>query len=263
MASKRIRVPKNMDDDEEVEIYVAALAKVEDDKENSKEIARNKSLTSDVLTNKILEKVDRIATNIANGDSVNSSITEAYLFINSSNLNGKNAVRVLVSGLLTESVDYNIFASLICDDFGASDLLKSMMNKYPDFKASIPEIVENGITRGVISVDDKTKFVQLFSTWAAGIKWNKCKMTETNRPSLGSWNGWPWEAYNLNEASLLRNVTGTNVQVWYDRGLGPLELVGAENKDLFKLIWSSKDGKSENISESLTTAIQEFEERNS
>ena len=259
LAFERVRVSENMDDGIEVGKSVAAAEIVQVDKENQDEIFRNQAYSSDVLVSKIAEKVDRIATNIANGDSVNSSITEAYLYINSSNLNEKNAVRILICGKLTLSENYKIFAQLVCNDFGVSDLMKSMMDKYPDFKAAIPEIVENGISKGLILIGDKNKFIQLFSAWTTGVR--------PNRPTLGKWKGQPWEkwdsfnlAYQLNETSLMRNVIGTNVQVCYEGGgVGPTELVSAENLHKFKLIWSDTTGKSLNITESLIIAIQEFE----
>ena len=80
----------------------------------------------------------------------------------------------------------------------------------------------------------------------------------TNRPSLGSWNGWPWDSHNIAEkTALLRNIKGKNVIAGVECGKGPEDVQGfplellAQSHQVF-----SKDGGFDNVAQIATRALR-------
>jgi hypothetical protein len=44
-----------------------------------------------------------------------------------------------------------------------------------------------------LSPEDAERLLPLFRTWVGRTRLVKCAMSDTNRPSLASWKGWPWD----------------------------------------------------------------------
>ena len=55
----------------------------------------------------------------------------------------------------------------------------------------LPWQVAAGVAEGLVPAAEAARLGKLYQAWMKGVGWGKCQMTATNRPSLGSWNGWP------------------------------------------------------------------------
>lgn len=265
------RKPANFDDDEVAEKYVEKAEARHRKLEEAREIKRNLDETDDSLFHKVVAKVEQIVRNIENGDAVYKNIESAEVYVVKAELNSKDAVRVLVTPshedkgkTFQTTQDYKIFANLVADvsmddstefSMGASPLLISCMNEYKDFETAIPYIVTEGVERGLIEPNDASRLTSLFKVWVRGVSWGKCVMSATHRPSLASWQGWPWEKDVAMERSLYRDIKGSNVVPSFT--MVPMEfLVPPSHVDIFKPIWTAKEGvAAEGIEKAVRTSL--------
>jgi hypothetical protein len=70
--------------------------------------------------------------------------------------------------------------------------------------------------------------------------------------------GWPWEIENIVNASLSRDVLGTNVKVVFSM-IAPEFLVSPEDAHLFKSIWSKGGGAVTDVAGLVRSAVTESE----
>jgi len=144
--AKAPRLPANLDDDEAVEKYNAKVARAKSERENKLVVAASSSSNSTIegRLETLCANISSIATNVANGDGT-AKIESVWVFVNDTDLLGKDAVRVVVARSFEKqrgyvsTADYKIFSSLCsCDDFGMgedycmgpSELLQVMMCKH-------------------------------------------------------------------------------------------------------------------------------------
>ena len=106
----------------------------------------------------------------------------------------KGAIVVLVNkDGHTETSDGKKLAELCGDElFGASDLLGNFIGRAGGLSKAMPDIVQAGVREGIVPAADAARLSKKFAGWMKGVGWGKCQLSHTNRPSLGSWNGWPW-----------------------------------------------------------------------
>jgi hypothetical protein len=84
-------------------------------------------------------------------------------------------------------------------------------------------------------------------------------MTETNRPSLGSWTGWPWDAQTVFAKSLNFKLEGNNVQVFIDyQSLEESWRLSYQIKAMCRMVWASNPqvSGSIDIAQAVTDAIE-------
>eukprot|EP00899_Mesostigma_viride_P008505 jgi/Mesvir1/17656/Mv01356-RA.1 len=155
--------------------------------------------------------------------------------------------------------DYKLLESLCSADeteARPSDLLQSLMTECKDLEAAVPALVESAVKSGKVPIGDADRLKDLYSVWLKGVTWDICKTTASNRPTLASWNGWPWDALNLMDRALARSVKGRNVRVFCDAA-SPIEEVDPARAHMFKLIWSAAEGPVPSVAQATRDAVAE------
>ena len=108
----------------------------------------------------------------------------------------------------------------------------------------MPAIVQAGVSEGVIPKAEAARLTTLFSGWMKGVSWGKCVLSHTNRPSLGSWQGWPWDAGDtLAQRALSVGLKGKALQVICQWST-PEQIYGEGDPmlGLFIPVWSQEKG---------------------
>ena len=132
--------------------------------------------------------------------------------------------------------------------------------KYKSPEAAVPALIAEGVKDGIVPAADTKRLTELFQVWFKGVTWAKCQLSSTNRPSLGSWNGWPWDEQNVSERSLSRGLVGTNVQIHYQ--IWPYE--EAFHPDLFPYVlqlWTSSAGRTDDIDTKIRATYEAYKIR--
>ena len=254
----------NYDDDEAVE---RLLHREEVAKEKKRDAEAKKSVagknSSEVLA-MIAEDVDTITRNIIAGDSP-YPIREAYVFVSDPDFTTYSAVRVLAVQESRElTPDAAIFDKLCAEKelfFTISDDLDKIRSskKYKTLEAAMPALVKVGITKKLIRSADKDRLTTLYTHWMKGVDWSNTFKHGTNRPSLASWNGWPWDAYVYKERALNHGITSKIVEAIIEDE-GPEGLVQPEDVGIFKRIWTKDEGPVKDVVGVLRAAIKEAKE---
>ena len=253
----------NFDDDELVE---RLIEREEIAREKKRDAAAKKHVAgkerSQVLA-MVVKDVEVILQNIAAGNAP-YPIHEAYIFVSDLDLDTASAVRVLAVQESRElTPDAEIFDSLCCDKLllCMSDDLADLRTskKFKTVEAAIPALVKVGITKKLIPAADKDRLTALFSIWMKGVDWTNTVKHGMNRPSLASWNGYPWDARVYKDRSLSHNTTSKIVEAVVDDE-GPEEIVSPEYVCFFKRVWTKDEGPVKDIAAVLKLAIKEVED---
>ena len=148
------------------------------------------------------------------------------------------------------SPDFKIFEKLCGgeDNFsgdGENLLLECQGGK--DVAGAVDPMLREAVRRKIIKSSDVDRLAVKFKSWMKGVNWKKTRMSASNRPSLGSWNGWPWESYNIMErqCGLASGVAWKPLQI--QEGDDPLELVPPHIAPQFQLIWTAEGGIVEDV----------------
>ena len=191
--------------------------------------------------------VRQIAKNAAEGHCPLTSLSKLYVFFGSEvGLKQRDSVRIFAQrGPHVESADYKVFSKLTGGDAGLDDdnLLLDFMHRVKTPAAAIAPLVDQAVREGLAKSGDKSRLKTVFSSWMAGTSWKKCVLTHSNRPSLASWNGWPWDSFNIMSrgCGLKHAVKWKSIEIqpeWQP----PSELVPPDFLPLFQLIWSVEGG---------------------
>ena len=194
--------------------------------------------------------VRQIANNAAAGHCPLTSLSKLYVFFDKEfGLKQKGSLRIFAQrGPHVESADFKIFAKLTGGEDGSSFLddenrLIDHMHSVKTPAAAVAPMLEQAVRDGLVKAGDKSRLQTLFSSWMAGTSWSKCVMSASNRPSLGSWNGWPWDSFNIlsRGCGLKHAVKWRNIEV-QPEWKPPEELVPPDYVPRFKLIWSAESG---------------------
>lgn len=93
-----------------------------------------------------------------------------------------------------------------------------------------------GVEAGIIPAAREAHLASLFAVWLRGVPWGRMRLTHTNRPSLASWRGSPWEFDCVTDVHLSRGVTGTNVKIMTE--MIPPMAVAPSLAHRFTQLWS-------------------------
>jgi hypothetical protein len=243
--SSKPRAPKNFNDDQKVDEYNFRLAQYEEDLQNVNLSVALAGTSHETRIQSAVGYLDQIVRNIVAGDAV-YKLSEVHLFVSDPGLSRKNSIILLPSyrdEAFETSDDYKTFASLVGTDFGTcSDLLSSLMDSHKSFSAAVPAIISAGLATGKIMPGDKDRLTSLWTTWVKGVGWAKCRMSMTNRPSLASWNGWPWEADQIMARCLMGGLpAAASSIITTDTSLMPYEAI-IEDPDLAFPLWHFESG---------------------
>ena len=89
--------------------------------------------------------------------------------------------------------------------------------------------------------------------------WTNTVKHGMNRPSLSSWNGWPWDARVYKDRALNHGTTSKIVEAIIEDE-GPEEIASPECVGFFKRVWTKDDGPVKDIAAVLKLAIKEVED---
>jgi len=238
------RPPKNLNDDQKVDEYNFRFEQYENEMQTLANTASLSGTHKESRVQSATEYLQQIVNNIIEGDAV-YKLSEMHLFVSDPDLIRKDSIVLLPSYErgFEKSDDYKVFESLVGSDYGSgSDLLASLMDSHASFAAAVPAIVSAGIAKGKISPGDKDRLTSLWRTWVKGVSWAKCKMSMTNRPSLGSWDGWPWEANQVMARCLMRETPqAASAIITTDISLMPYVMC-VEDPELAFPLWHFESG---------------------
>jgi hypothetical protein len=229
----------NLDDDNVLEKHREGIENSEASKVDTAEQKINIGKTTSKVEDDITLNVRKIVENIENGDCP-VQLSKVYVAAQSSDLSSAKAIVVLCfHDGYKETKDMELFTQLCGDCDEMSDALSDQEAAgVTSVAKAVENLVENAATKGKISSTDVPRLKKLYGTWMKGITWKKCHMSATNRPSLGSWNGWPWDVYNVIDRSLSSGVTDKNVIVGFQRGLLE-DAIEPEGLPMFKCVWKA------------------------
>eukprot|EP01052_Picozoa_sp_SAG31_P007110 SAG31_NODE_335_length_17509_cov_7.127972_12_plen_319_part_00 len=248
---KLVRVPRisNPDDDEQVEAHKAAKAVNAARIEAAAEAARLGAAAPGTAHSEIVTGLATVLGHLSAGSSPLEH-SQAFVTCRTDPAKGmaeKGSVAVLVNkSEHVPTADGKLLEGLLGDEdgFGASELLESFIGRPGGLAKSMPAIVQAGVSEGAIPKAEAARLATLFSGWMKGVSWGKCQLSHTNRPSLGSWTGWPWEASDqIAMRALSVGLKGKALEVICEWST-PEEMYGKGDPyvGLFIPIWSQKEG---------------------
>lgn len=189
----------------------------------------------------------QIAENAAAGHCPMADVAKLYIFFSSEvNLNKRGILRVFAEqrGPYTESADFKLFSDLTGGEYDLDDnLLMQFARGAKNPAAAVAPMISQAVQDGLVRSADKARLQTKYASWLAGIPWRKCVMSASNRPSLGSWNGWPWDSFNImdRDCGLKHAVKWKTIEIQAERQ-PPSALVPPDYVPSFQLIWSAEDG---------------------
>ena len=200
-ASKRSRLDDlDLDDDLAVERHLASTAK-------RAAAALDKALTRAAPADPLpllAAELARIQANLALGDAI-FPVTQARLFL-SLPLTGRFAATVLCvhDPGAPPAPDLALLQAACGHDGGMGEPLARLEARFPSPALAMPALVEaSPATRGLPPAE-RARLAARFSAWLAGAEWRECRLSGAHRPSLASWDGWPWDAQRLASRCLAR-----------------------------------------------------------
>ena len=258
------KAPQNWDDDEQVEAFNERVDALQEVAEAQKEAQRNQGKAGTSLEQAMIKSVAQVVTNIENDCPVAHPF-EAFVFIQSPDDLGKHSsTRIMVTRKgFGGSADHKLLEKLAggdedmgcCEPSSDMDALRTG-GRFKSVAAAMPELVSRGVKAGIVAQKDEKRLAELFSLWMKGTKWNKCFMHGGNRPSLGSWNGYPWEWMNIEgKNALSRGLTGTSVEPVLERCSHPSDVAPQDLVPCFVKVWSKESGRVADIDQACHLAI--------
>ena len=252
----------NWDDDEEVEKYKNKQAKRTEAADKKAELKRNAHSSYDSLLEAFIEKAEQVVCNVENGYSASDLDTLHIYFKRPSDLAQKDAVVVAATRKhYNETADVKLLNTL-CQEgeyiSAPSQVLSKLMRsgQYKDLGVAAPALVDAGVKAGIVKAADADRLKKLYSVWLKGVPWSKCELSATNRPSLASWNGFPWDVDEMVDKHLSNGIVGKNAGIYTNFAL--IETTADEDVlPLFKLLWKKETGRSHNIAQLVRDAYSE------
>ena len=251
------RRPKNPDDDEAMDAYNEKLA-IYEQEQADKSVKKSTSSKSSNYNFPVASKKDiaafklsakQVALNASNGHCP-YNLTHVYVYIASPTDFKKRGHTAFMcrrqSGYESSiSPDFKIFEKLCGgeDNFcGEEENLLLDFKGGKDVAAAVDPMLREAVRQKKIKSSDVERLAVKFKSWMKGVNWNKTRMSASNRPSLGSWNGWPWDSYNIMErqCGMASSVAWKPLQI--QEGADPLELVPPHIAPQFQLIWTAENG---------------------
>ena len=263
---KLVKVPRisNGDDDEQVEAHKAAKAT------NASRIAaaaEGARLGAAAPGTAHAEVVAGLATVVRHLSAGASPLEHSQAFVTCRADPAKGMVEMGSVAVLVNKTkhaptpDGQLLQSLLGDDiFGASDLLGAFIGRPGGLAKNMSAIVQAGVSEGVIPEAEAGRLTTLFGGWMKGVSWGKCQLSHTNRPSLGSWQGWPWDAADpLAQRALSVGLKGKALEVICEWST-PQQIFGEGNPmvDLFIPVWSQEKGAITDPAVAIEAAVEAY-----
>lgn len=229
---KAPRPPANMDDDEAVESYKDKLASLERDEERARVVAAGVGQDNETLLVGHIRTVEQVVANIVAGDCPQDMVGKAHVLVRTpQELAGRHAVVVLLGACPGEyeTADAELLKS-VCQDWGSEReyLLGPLFGRGKTMDTIVPALVEAVIRKGYAARSDEPRLARRWAAWFSGVPWSKARLSATNRPSLGSWTGYPWDVGFIMEENSCGLRAGLNkteaTRVAIDFDLTPIEL---------------------------------------
>ena len=127
---------------------------------------------------------------------------------------------------------------------------------------AIPLMLNLATSRGKIPSYEVERLTVLYESWFHNRGWGECGISHGNAPSMGSWNGFPWESYNImdRDGGLMHGVPYKRLDI-NSGSCAPTEhtMRWSESKlpkARFQLIWSAEGGIVDDVPGACTRAIE-------
>jgi hypothetical protein len=237
----------NWDDDDEVEKYKRKLAQRNEAADKKKELKRNAHATDDSLLEEFIAKAEQVVSNVEQGYSF-CELEALYIYFSKPfELAQKDAVIIIAMRKgFNEYPEVKLLSQLCQEDedsCGSSEYFDQIMvsAKYKNLEMAVPALVDQGVREGIIRASDSGRLKELYSVWLKDVSWSDCELSVTNRPSLASWSGFPWDSEQIVRKHLNRGIVGTNLCIL------TLSVTGEADQSFSKLLWKKETGRSHNI----------------
>ena len=195
-----------------------------------------------VIVDNVVSAVNQILENIRAEDAP-FSLESAYVYVQSPhNLASSKAVVVIAfySFLEPETADMTLFTSLISNEMmcSASESFERLKQSGKTIAQCIASLVDEAVIARKVTAAEAPRLKSKFSLWMSGVTAKQCTMSSTNRPSLASWNGWPWDSHNVADRALTRSLVGKNVVPAIEMG-NPESIFNDEAFPALRKVWSA------------------------
>lgn len=203
---KMPRRPANMDDDEAVERYKDRLNALEAEERKQAALAANAGKDRESIIAETASAIKTVVQNVADGHCP-QPIGQAYVYVQQpSHLEKRHCVTVLLNpdfhgpdGFQYDTPDAKLLYD-ICGHFDAEiDLLGPLFGKGRTMEEAVPGLVAACVKAGRAKPTDTARLTKKWSAWWKGVPWSATQLSGSNRPSLGSWIGYPWDVQYVME----------------------------------------------------------------
>lgn len=265
---KAPRPPSNMCDDEAVESYKDKLAAHEREEERAQVMAAVGGQDRDTLLAAHIRTVERVVANLVAGDCPQQDmIGNAKVLVRTpQQLADRHAVVVVLGPCRGEyeTADAELLKS-VCEDWGSDKeyLLGPLFGRGKTMDTVVPALVEAVIRHGYAARADASRLTRRWAAWFGGVPWSKARLSATNRPSLGSWVGYPWDVGFIMEENKcglragLDKTEATRVAIDFD--LTPIEAqVPPEQAGMWVAVWT-KEGGAKDVGAALRQSLAAVE----
>ena len=270
---KMPRRPSNMDDDEAVERYKERLDALEAEEKKAAALAANAGKDRDTIVAEVASAIKTVVQNVADGHCP-QPIGKAYVYVQQpSHLEKRHCVSVVLNpalhgpnGFEYDTPDARLLND-ICGDFDSEiDLLGPLFGKGRTMEAAVPGLVAGCVKEGRATPADTARLTKKWSAWWKGVPWSAAQLSGSNRPSLGSWIGYPWDVqYVMEKESQGCGVTAglsaaaaNHLSIDFELG-PPASFVPASVVPCFVPVWSKGGSVPSDCEAVLRTAMAKTE----
>ncbi len=150
------------------------------------------------------------------GDYPETVTEAAVVCCNFGDLNARHAMGLFVySRPGSTSADAKTFELVLSGgedadgmpSFGMVPEFASLESRFTKPALAMPTLVARSEHTRHRGAAEQERLASLFAVWLRDVEWDDCRMTAINRPSLASWNGYPWDSDYYRGRSLARDFT--------------------------------------------------------
>jgi hypothetical protein len=210
---------------------------------------------------KLVMHVTQISRNIEEGFCP-VQLSAVYFFCNSLEVLNKGSTRILVNRKKSESgtiltEDVKVLEQL-CDEFHGRGYIHELHQTGKYITGGIPKLSQFAVDDKLISLDQRTPFSNKLKVWLDGVPWSKLNISSSNRPSLASWIGYPYEVAYIMEkqrCGLGRSIPKSAIDIIEEK-MSPAQLVPSNHLDMFQPIWTEESGTVEDVEAAVLKSIE-------
>ena len=262
-----------MDDDEAVERYKERLDALEAEERKTAVLAANDGKDRDTMIAEVAGAIKTVVQNVADGHCP-QPIGKAYVYVQQpSHLERRHCVTVLLNpdfhspdGFELDTPDARLLYD-ICGHYDSEiDLLGPLFGKGRSMEEAVPGLVAGCVKEGRAKPTDTARLTKKWTAWWRGVPWSAAQLSGSNRPSLASWIGYPWDVQYVMEKESqgcgvtagLSRAAANHLSIDFQLG-PPASLVPESVVPCFVPIWSKGESVPSDCKAVLRTAMAKTE----